>query len=944
MASRFGSEAGDSQIVRAIEGGNLDAKASPDTSAARSRSAISMAAVLSGYMILYVLAWSVFPDAGQKTALNLLNFVGPLVATALLALAAKRAHERRLKFFWGLLAAAALLSALGEATYGIYESILGVEAPYPSTADVFWLLSYPLKFIAIMSLLSFGRKSRLEIMGVGLEAVVLALATGMLVWQYIMLPSLDMEASVLSNLVSVLYPGGDVLLLAALSALTLLPQRGRMPRGLTWIAASFVVDIIADLAYSVYVLRGTYETGSWIDPLWPLAYTLLAAAAAWQFARPHPTTAAYPEAADPTILASPLYKPSLRDQFRVCVPYAAIPVAAWVIYASFINDGQPAYLFRTVPLIVAFFLAALILSRQFITVLENRRLQATLTVLSRDLESRVVQRTSELSLLNHVAVAMSHCSTSRQVIAQGLELAKETLDCEATGLCLRLPGSRQRFYGSVGLGKPARVQLREAAQRACKEAGSAGAAQSDMPAVLALDYNDAAGGSTRRASRSAAAQIRTPLFDRVVVAPLVSRHASFGGLCLASRGKTIEESQSQLDLISAVTAQIAVALENARRFEEAHYLAHRDPVTGLLNHRGMNARLEQECARCHRVAGSFSVVMMDLDSFKLFNDTYGHAVGDDVLNTVARVLHHATRTSDIVSRYGGDEFMALLPDTTAEGAVVLVKRIQQEIKDRAFYFDKPNKNQVPIALSFGIANYPNEGVRLAEVLSAADANLYRSKQKGGDEITAPNTDLGPTEKLGAFNVLEGLVTTVDNKDHYTRRHSDDVCQLSVALAMKLGLSHETQRVLRVAGLLHDVGKIGVPDSVLRKPSALDADEFEVVKQHVTLGRLIIRDVPNLSEVLDAVATHHERLDGAGYPEGLKGKAIPLLGRILAVADAYSAMTTDRPYRKALAIEDAIAELRKVAGKQLDPMLVKQFIKVVECRKQESGTETTRMTA
>jgi HD-GYP domain-containing protein (c-di-GMP phosphodiesterase class II) len=156
-----------------------------------------------------------------------------------------------------------------------------------------------------------------------------------------------------------------------------------------------------------------------------------------------------------------------------------------------------------------------------------------------------------------------------------------------------------------------------------------------------------------------------------------------------------------------------------------------------------------------------------------------------------------------------------------------------------------------------------------------------------------------------FNVLEDLVTTVDNKDHCTRRHSDDVCERAVALAAAMGLSHETQRVLRIAGLLHDVDKIGVPDSVLRNPGSLYENEFE------------------------AAATHYERHDGKGYPDGLSGDDIPLLGRILAVADAYSAMTSDRPYRKALSVDDAIAKLRRVAGKQLDPQLVQQFIQVVE---------------
>jgi putative nucleotidyltransferase with HDIG domain len=210
----------------------------------------------------------------------------------------------------------------------------------------------------------------------------------------------------------------------------------------------------------------------------------------------------------------------------------------------------------------------------------------------------------------------------------------------------------------------------------------------------------------------------------------------------------------------------------------------------------------------------------------------------------------------------------------------------------------------------------------------ADANLYLSKQKGGNRITVPSEELGSAEKMGVFKVLVGLVTTVDNKDHYTRRHSEDVCELAVALAGRLGLSHETQRALRIAALLHDVGKIGVPDHILRKPGALTEEEFEAFKQHVVIGRLIIKEIPDLSEVIAAVATHHERLDGSGYPDGLKGDQIPLLGRILAVADSYSAMTIDRPYRKALTLGEAVAELHLAARGRLDPLLVSHFIQMV----------------
>jgi putative nucleotidyltransferase with HDIG domain len=195
---------------------------------------------------------------------------------------------------------------------------------------------------------------------------------------------------------------------------------------------------------------------------------------------------------------------------------------------------------------------------------------------------------------------------------------------------------------------------------------------------------------------------------------------------------------------------------------------------------------------------------------------------------------------------------------------------------------------------------------------------------GAEEEPLPNDDEGY-----AFGLIESLVTAVDNKDSYTRRHSDEVTKYALTLAEALGLSEATQQVLRVAGLLHDVGKIGIPDRILRKPGRLTPAEYEIVKRHPMMGETIIAAVPDLGEIRAAVVSHDERYGGGGYPYGLAGDQIPLLGRILAVVDAYSAMTTDRPYHKALSRDEAIVELRAGSGGQFDPDMVEVLIACIE---------------
>jgi putative nucleotidyltransferase with HDIG domain len=217
---------------------------------------------------------------------------------------------------------------------------------------------------------------------------------------------------------------------------------------------------------------------------------------------------------------------------------------------------------------------------------------------------------------------------------------------------------------------------------------------------------------------------------------------------------------------------------------------------------------------------------------------------------------------------------------------------------------------------------------VTELLSAATVALQEAKASGGEGVrVAHRAEERPAS--GSFDILQGLVIAVDTKDRYTKRHSEDVARYAVFLAHRLGLDEEAVTTIRMSGLLHDIGKIGIPDTLLRKPGKLTTPEFEVFKQHVALGDSIVRDLPNLELVRAGIRHHHERWDGNGYLEGLEGEAIPLVGRIMAVADAFSAMTTTRPYRKALPVEEALKRLGDAAGTQLQEELVAAFIQGIE---------------
>jgi len=373
-----------------------------------------------------------------------------------------------------------------------------------------------------------------------------------------------------------------------------------------------------------------------------------------------------------------------------------------------------------------------------------------------------------------------------------------------------------------------------------------------------------------------------------------------------------------------ITGRKAVEAEQKRLLEEALERADHDPLTALLNHRAFHKRLDEEADRAQRAGSALAVALLDIDNFKFFNDVYGHKVGDDVLCLVADALRNSSRSYDVLARFGGDEFAVLMPCHAEETSASLAAQLNKRLAGVSYRL--PNHDiSIPLGLSLGVAVFPGDGPGRAEVLETADDRLRRSKTGGDEDGYAERVRNDMTHAREGFSMLDALVTAVDNKDRYTRRHSEDVMRYSVQIAQQLGLDADMLRVIEVAALIHDVGKIGVPDSILRKPGQLSDDEFAAIRQHPIMGAVIAESVPGFEGTLDAIRHHHERWDGKGYPGGLVGAAIPFVARLMAVADSYSAMTTDRPYRKGMAQEKALSILREGAGVQWDPQCVDAFL-------------------
>ncbi|MEO8437462.1 MAG: diguanylate cyclase [Chloroflexota bacterium] len=355
----------------------------------------------------------------------------------------------------------------------------------------------------------------------------------------------------------------------------------------------------------------------------------------------------------------------------------------------------------------------------------------------------------------------------------------------------------------------------------------------------------------------------------------------------------------------------------------------RDPLTGLLNHGTLVNELAIAIEGARADGRAIGIALIDIDGFRLLNETYGHAAGDRALLTVTEVLERELPATMTCGRYGPDEFLVIAPVDAVVELQPVVDRLRVRIADLALQFEASER--LPISVSAGICTYPEHSDSVTGLLTVAAVTLLEARASGGDAVrwAERETESGAAGERQTFDVFQGLILAVDTKDRYTKRHSEDVARYAVFLGRRLGLDEGTLDVLRVSGLLHDVGKIGIPDHILRKPGKLTDAEYDIVKQHVALGDVIVRDLPNVELIRAGVRHHHERWDGNGYLHRLAGDEIPIIARILAVGDAFSAMTTTRPYRKALDAAEALRRLEDAAGTQLDERLVVAFVTGIE---------------
>ncbi|MEN3190732.1 MAG: HD domain-containing phosphohydrolase, partial [Atribacterota bacterium] len=389
--------------------------------------------------------------------------------------------------------------------------------------------------------------------------------------------------------------------------------------------------------------------------------------------------------------------------------------------------------------------------------------------------------------------------------------------------------------------------------------------------------------------------------------PLKVEDKVIGAMVVQSYTNPNLYTEKDIKLMEFVSSQVATAIERKRTEEKIKYLSFHDALTGLYN----RAYFEEELKRLNNPRYyPLSLISIDVNGLKVINDTFGHNEGDKLLQHFAQLLTSVSRKGDIFARIGGDEFAILLPSTTSEEARSFCERIKracEKDKIRPIYL-RPN-------ISLGYATQEGKYRDIETILKEADNRMYQNKLFSAKS----------KEKY----LLDSFSAMLAERDPHTKDHSQKLQELALAFGKEIGLTEYQLDNLKLLALLYDIGKIGTPDSILFKNSALTSSEWEKMKDHTQIGYRMVKNIPEFAPIAREILYHHEHWDGTGYPAGLKGEEIPLLSRIISIVDAYDAMQSVRPYKGKLSKEKALEEIKRGAGTQFDPHLTEVFLKVVK---------------
>ncbi len=623
---------------------------------------------------------------------------------------------------------------------------------------------------------------------------------------------------------------------------------------------------------------------------------------------------------------------------------------------GFVFGGRPAKCFMAVPILrfhePVGIMAAMNYEREFayenrdLEVMETAAGQVAVAMENARLFAGERRRARHLDLLNSVSKTAISSHNAEQMLPEIVAEIQKTFHFDHIGI-----GILDYATKEIEIKAEAGTTTTALGRRVPIGAGIIGKAARANELTLIQDVSESRSQSLLPDARSALA------------IPLTYGETLLGVLNVESLAENAFPEQEVL-ILRTLADLLATALHNALVFQKMQQQAITDSLTGIKTRRFFLESVQAEWKRASRSGRPFSVVMVDLDRFKEINDTLGHLEGDLVLARIGRLLEQKSRQSNVVARYGGDEFVILMPETGMEQAQILSERL------RLWIAADPMLSEMKITGSFGVATYPLHGAQVEDVLRVADAGMYLSKKEGGNRVSmaeefvdsehlleqrelvtayvdgflrkespgpeAADELVGTLKKLGSavpqggdrqglMQALRTLTRAAETRE-YSAGHGDAVARYAEAIGHELMLSEDEMIDLVFAARVHDVGKIIIPERILNKPGPLSDDEYALMKKHVLVGAQIVDAIPGRERARLMVLHHHERFDGSGYPNGLRGEEIPLGSRIIAAAEAYVDMTTERAYAAVKTQEEAIAELEAMSGMQFDGMLVRILIR------------------